>query len=86
MSKPDPVELAHQFMNLNADDFRMFWTIVGFEWNQEDGDIEAQWFYCGQNMSPKDIVVISALHSAVASGVKAGPDARPSREEACDGN
>lgn len=80
MSKPDPMKLAHQFMNLNADDFRMFWTIVGFEWNQEDGDIEAQWFHCGKTMRPTELVVISALHSAVASGVKAGHEARSRRE------
>lgn len=72
MSKKDPIKLAHDFMSLNADDFRMFWTIVGLEWNQEDGDIEAQWFYCGQRMSPLNLTVISAMHSAVASGVKAG--------------
>lgn len=78
MSKPDPMKLAHQFMNLNADDFRMFWAIVGLEWGLEDGDIEAQWFHCGQNMRSQDIVVISALHSAVASGVKAG---RSSQED-----
>lgn len=81
MSKPDPMKLAHQFMGLNADDFRMFWTIVGFEWNQEDGDIEAQWFYCGQHMRPQNIAVISALHSAVASGVKAGKPARTPEED-----
>lgn len=69
--KTDPIELAHKFMGLNADDFRMFWTIVGLEWNQEDGDIEAQWFYCGQHMRPMDVTVISAMHSAVASGMKA---------------
>lgn len=81
MSKIDPITLAHQFMSLNVEDFRMFWTIVGFEWDQEDGDIEAQWFYCGQNMRPRDIVVISALHSAVASGVKAGKPARTPEED-----
>jgi hypothetical protein len=70
------MELAHQFMRLNADEFRMFWTHIGFEWNQEDGDIEAQWFYCGQHMRPTDVTVISALHSAVASGQKAGKDKR----------
>ena len=70
MSKTDPVNLAHQFMGLNVDDFRMFWTIVGFEWNQEDGDIEAQWFHCGKTMRPTELAVISAMHSAVASGQK----------------
>lgn len=72
MSKPDPINLAHQFMDLNAADFRMFWAIVSLEWGHEDSDLEAQWFHCGQNMRPQDIVVISALHSAVASGVKVG--------------
>lgn len=74
--KPDPITLAHQFMGLNAADFRMFWTIVSMEWNREDGDIEAQWFHCGQHMRPRDVAVISALHSVVASGVKAGRPAR----------
>jgi hypothetical protein len=72
MNKTDPVELAHKFMSMNVDDFRMFWTIVGFEWNQEDGDIEAGWFYFGQKMKPRDVAVISAMHTAVASGVKSG--------------
>lgn len=72
----DPMELAHQFMNLNVEDFRMFWTTVGFEWNLEDGDIEAQWFYCGKHMNPREVTVISALHSAIASGVNAGKDKR----------
>lgn len=71
MSKSDPVKLAHDFMGLNVEDFRMFWTIVGFEWDQEDGDIEAQWFHCGKSMRPTELTVISAMHSAVASGQKA---------------
>ena len=74
--KPDPIKLAHQFMNLNVDDFRMFWAIVDLEWNQEDGDIEAQWFYMGQNMGYRNLAVISAMHSAIASGVKSGRDKR----------
>lgn len=70
MSKTDPINLAHQFMGLNVDDFRMFWTIVGFEWEQEDGDIEAQWFHCGKTMCQTELAVISAMQSAVASGRK----------------
>lgn len=70
-SKPDPMKLARQFMNLNAEDFRMFWAVVDLEWNQEDGDIEAQWFLAGQHMRPLEVTVISAMHSAVASGQKA---------------
>ncbi|TDR27793.1 hypothetical protein [Aquamicrobium defluvii] len=77
MSKIDPMKLAHDFMGLNVDDFRMFWTIVGFEWNQEDGDIEAQWFHCGKSMRPTELAVISAMHSAVASGQKAAREAKP---------
>ena len=76
MSKTDPMELAQKFMGLNADDFRMFWTIVGFEWDQEDGDLEAQWFYCGKQMRPTELAVISAMHSAVASGRKSA-EAKP---------
>jgi hypothetical protein len=71
MSKTDPISLAHQFVGLNADDFRTFWAIVSLEWNQEDGDLEAQWFYCGKHMRPGGLSVISAMHSAVASGQKA---------------
>lgn len=70
MGKIDPMKLADQFMSLNADDFRMFWAAVGMMWNDEDGDLEAQWFYCGQHMKPSDLTVIGAMHSAVASGVK----------------
>lgn len=67
----DAMKLADQFMSLNADDFRMFWKMVELAWNDEDGDIEAQWFYCGQTMGQRDVTVISAMHSAVASGIKA---------------
>ena len=38
MGKTDPIKLAQQFMGLNADDFRMFWTIVGLGIDDEDGD------------------------------------------------
>ena len=72
MSKIDPMELANQFLSLNADDFRMFWTMVGMAWDDEDGDIEAAWFYFGKKMRPTEVTVIGALHSAVASGQKAG--------------
>ena len=74
MSKTDPMELANQFLSLNVEDFSMFWTMVGFAWDQEDGDVEAQWYYCGQHMRPRDLAVISAMHSAVASGQKHGKD------------
>lgn len=74
MSKADPMKLAHQFMDLNVEDFRMFWAVVSLEWNHEDGDIEAQWFYAGKHMRPTEIAVISAMHSAVASGQKTGKD------------
>jgi hypothetical protein len=73
-SKPDPIELADHFMNLNVEDFRMFWAVIAMEWNQEDGDIEAQWFYCGKQMRPLEVTVISALYGAVMSGQKAGKD------------
>jgi len=85
MSKKDPIQIAGDFMGMNADDFRMFWAIVEMEWNQEDGDIEAQWFYCGQHMQPRNLTVISAMHSAVASGVKAGKPARSNRGEEDNG-
>lgn len=72
MSKIDPMKLADQFLALDADGFRMFWTMVSMAWNDEDGDIEAGWFYFGQKMRPTDLTVIGALHSAVAYGVKHG--------------
>lgn len=72
MSKIDPMKLADQFLALDADDFRMFWAMVAMAWNDEDGDIDAGWFYFGQKMRPTDLTVIGALHSAVASGVKHG--------------
>lgn len=74
--KLHPIELAHQFIGLNADDFRMFWSIVSMDWDQEDGDLEAQWFYCGQKMRPTGVAVISAMHSAVASGIKVALEKR----------
>jgi|JI10StandDraft_1071094.scaffolds.fasta_scaffold805930_3 hypothetical protein len=70
MGKTDPIKLAQQFMGLNADDFRMFWTIVGLGIDDEDGDLMAQWDYCGQKMKPRDLAIISILHSTVAGGVK----------------
>lgn len=76
MSKIDPMKLADQFLALDADDFRMFWTMVAMAWNDEDGDIDAGWFYFGQTMRPTEVTVIGAMHSAVASGQKAGKDKR----------
>lgn len=66
----DVLDLANQFMGLNAKDFRMFWAMVGMEWNQEDGDLEAQWFYYGKNMTPLELTVIGAMHQALLSGQK----------------
>jgi hypothetical protein len=71
MEKTDPIKLAHQFMRLNAEDFRMFWTIVGMGIDEEDGDLMAQWDFCGQQMRPRDLAIISMMHSSVAGGVKA---------------
>lgn len=70
MSKVDPIQLAKQFIGLNIQDFRIFWAIVSREWEREDGDLEAQWFYCGQQMRPPAMAVISAMRGAVASGIK----------------
>lgn len=70
----DAAELARAFLALNADEFRQFWSTVLHEWNDEDTDIEAMWFYFGQRMSPREISAISALHSAVYSGQKAKKD------------
>lgn len=71
-TKVTPEELANQFMALGQQDFNRFWISVFFEWNQEDGDVEAQWFYNGQAVKPSVLTVIGALHSAVYSGTKAG--------------
>lgn len=70
----DAAELARTFLALNADEFRTFWATVLHEWNDEDADIEAMWFYFGQRMSPREITAIGALHSAVYSGQKAKKD------------
>ena len=67
--KLDPMELAGQFLNLDHEDFRMFWAFVSLEWDQDDGDIEAQWFHCGKHMRPTGAAVISAMHGAVRSGI-----------------
>lgn len=72
MIKPDPIKLAHDFMNLSFEDFRTFWSVVCLEWNQDDGDLEAQWFYSGKMMRPGEPTVIGAMHSAVLSGQKSG--------------
>ena len=71
MTKRDGQHVAADFLALNPDEFRMFWAILLMEWNQEDGDLEAQWFYNGQHMRPGELTVIGAMHSAIASGMKA---------------
>jgi hypothetical protein len=66
----DAVELARTFLALNAQEFRLFWSTVLHEWNDEDSDIEAMWFYFGQQVTAREVAVIGALHSAVHSGQK----------------
>lgn len=62
--------LAKHFMALSPDEFNKFWMTVCFEWNIEDSEMDAQWFYCGKKLKPSALTVISAMHSAVASGKK----------------
>ena len=71
MTKRDGQRVAADFLALNLDEFRMFWAVLAVEWKQEDGDLEAQWFYNGQHMRPSESIVIGAMHSAIASGMKA---------------
>lgn len=66
------IKLADDFMALNASGFQLFWATVAMEWNQEDGDLDAGWFYYSKGMSRLSITAIGALHSAVVSGKRAG--------------
>jgi len=66
----DGQKVAADFMALNPDEFKMFWACVAMEWNMEDGDLEAQWFYNGSHMKDRDLTVIRAMLGAIASGVK----------------
>ena len=69
--KVTPSDMALQFLALDRDGFREFWSTIQLHWNEEDqgSDIEAEWFYFGQDMRGAD-TVISALASAVYSGRK----------------
>ena len=67
--KLTPGELAEQFSNLNKSDFQKFWMHVLFLWNDEESDLDAQWFYYPQGARPAIGTVISAMHSAVYSGM-----------------
>ena len=46
--KLTPEELADQFSNLNKADFQKFWMHVLFLWNDEESDLDEQWFYYSQ--------------------------------------
>lgn len=70
MSKRNPAELAADFIAMDQSDFNTFWMTVAFEWNIEDSDLEMQWFLNGKTAKPTVLTVISAMHSAVASGRK----------------
>ena len=67
-----PEELADQFSNLNKADFQTFWMHVLFLWNDDESELDAQWFYYSQGAKPAIVTVISAMHSAVYSGMKSG--------------
>lgn len=71
MARPDPIDLARAFLALNPQEFRRFWATVQLEWNDEDSDLEAVWFYMGQTMPQREALVIRALLSAVISGQRA---------------
>ncbi len=68
MTKTTPEALAEQFIALGPDEFNRFWMTVAFEWNIEDSELEMQWFFNGKSAKPTVLTVISAMHSAVASG------------------
>jgi len=70
--KLTPHELAEQFSNLNKADFQKFWMHVLFLWNDDESELNAQWFYYSQGAKPAIGTVISAMHSAVYSGIKSG--------------
>ena len=70
----DGMKTAADFLALNPDEFKMFWALIGAEWNDEEAgsDLEAKWFYMGQHMRPLELTVIGAMHSALMAGQKAG--------------
>ena len=70
--KITPDELAEQFSNLNKSDFQKFWMHVLFLWNDDESELDAQWFYYSQGAKPAIGTVISAMHSAVYSGIRSG--------------
>lgn len=65
-------DLAERFIRMNPEEFRAFWSHVCFVWNleSEGEDIDMQWFFNGKKASYDVLTVISAMHSAVASGMK----------------
>jgi len=70
--KLTPAELAEQFSNLNKADFQTFWMHVLFLWNDDESELDVQWFYYSQGANPAIGTVISAMYSAVYSGIKSG--------------
>lgn len=62
--------LAADFMALDPVEFRLFWAAITAEWNDDDSDLEAQWFYLGRHMRERDGAVIRALLAALAAGMK----------------
>lgn len=65
--RPDPEQMAADFLRLNANEFRQFWAAVQFEWNIEGSEVEAEWFYFGKTMRGP-YPVIGAIAAAVAAG------------------
>ena len=67
--KLTPNELAEQFSNLNKADFETFWMHVLFLWKDDELELDDQWFYYSQGAKPAIGIVISAMQSAVYSGI-----------------
>ena len=70
MTEMTAEEIAGKFMAMGPEEFNKFWLTVAFEWNIEESDLEMQWFLNGKTAKPTTLTVISAMHSAVASGRK----------------
>ena len=58
--KLTPDELAEQFSNLNKSDFQTFWMHVLFLWNDDESELDTQWFYYSQGAKPANAEAIAA--------------------------
>lgn len=69
MQRPDPTALAQEFLRLNAEEFRRFWTIVLVSVHDEDSEIEARWRDFGATLG-RPVAAIAALNAAVTGGAQ----------------